>query len=129
MADTQNQKNKIETVWTETTDKGIVVKVNKKTLPARDDKPERVTFSVNLGRERAEGGGTIPLFLRKGENADRMVIGLELTVARALEEGERLFIESLPKREPQERRPRNGRNRHEPSPEAWKKRGTHWKGG
>jgi len=127
----------IETVWSETTDTGVVVKVNKRTLPKRDDKPERITFSVNLGRERAEGGGSIPLFLRKGENAYRMVAGVELVIARALEEGERLFLDSLPPRpprsprpprEPRENKPRPPRSKYEPSDEAKKKRGTHWKG-
>ena len=112
----------IETVHQIETDKGIVVKVNKKVLPARDDLPEKTSFSVNLGRKGNDPGRTMPLFLRRGENAQSMVIGLERAIAEALEIAEKKFLEALPPRTPKAGPTHVA---HKPSRDAYARVGTH----
>lgn len=112
----------IETVWTTETEKGIVVKVNKKVLPARDDLPEKTSFSVNLGR-KGNKGGTMPLFLFRDEDPHSMVVGLERAVAEALEEADKQFKAALPKRPPKD----GPRTSYKPRKEAYDRVGTHGK--
>lgn len=113
-------KSNVETVWSTETDKGIVVKVNKKILPARDDLPEKTSFSVNLGR-KGNRGGTMPLFLFRDEDPHSMVVGLERAVAEALEEADKLFKAALPKRPPKS----GPHTSYKPRKEAYGRVGTH----
>lgn len=110
--------SKIETVWMTETENGIVVKINKKTIPDRDNK---VTFSVNLGRKN--GDRTMPLFLKRGEDAHTLVSGLEDAVVKALEEGDSRFKKALAQRPRKEvKRPLTS---YKPRKEAYGKIGTH----
>jgi hypothetical protein len=118
---------KTETVWRETAPGGVIVKVNKRTLPPKGQLPEKVDFSVVLSRAAREGDRTIPLHARQDEVPEKMVDGLERTVISALCEQKRLFKEMIEARRSKHRPDDNRHQRrdHRPSRDARNKVGTH----
>lgn len=112
-------------VWEEENEYGILVRVTEKFFKKRNEgERDKCSYSVQVLRrfgDDPEKPSIFPLRLMKGEEADKVVVGVERLLATALLEAQKRFRASLPPRE------KSFQVEYKPSKEARQRIGTHGK--